>query len=324
MKKKIALLTGGFQSEAIVSVKSAEQTAQFLDKEKYEVYTVFISKTEWFVKVNEDKFDIDKNDFSFLLNGNKINFDYAFIMIHGTPGEDGKMQAYFDLINLPYSTGSFFNTALTFNKHACKLFLKEYGILSANSYFIRKNEDIHYNDIIEKLELPLFVKPNQAGSSFGISKVKQENELAVAIQKAFEEDNEVIIEEFIEGVEVTCGVLKTKNKDFILPLTEIVSKNEFFDYEAKYITGKADEITPARISDEMRDKIQDISSRIYDYTNCEGIVRIDFIIKNNTAYFIEVNTVPGMSANSIIPQQVRASEIKISDFLDRLIDDCIN
>lgn len=236
----------------------------------------------------------------------------------------GKCRRIFDLINLPYSTGSFFNTALTFNKHACKLFLKEYGILSANSYFIRKNEDIHYNDIIEKLELPLFVKPNQAGSSFGISKVKQENELAVAIQKAFEEDNEVIIEEFIEGVEVTCGVLKTKNKDFILPLTEIVSKNEFFDYEAKYITGKADEITPARISDEMRDKIQDISSRIYDYTNCEGIVRIDFIIKNNTAYFIEVNTVPGMSANSIIPQQVRASEIKISDFLDRLIDDCIN
>lgn len=321
MKKKIALVSGGFQNEAVVSYKSAEQVAQALDKTKYRVYNVHVTPVKWTVVEDENEFEIDKSDFSFSRKEEKIKFDYAFIMIHGSPGEDGKLQAYFDLIKLPYSTGSFFNMALTFNKNACKAMLRNHSVKMAKDLILIKGKTYDESHIVNELKLPVFVKPCEAGSSFGISKVKCIEELKPAIEKAFEEDEEIILEEFIDGTEVTCGVLKTKSNTYLLPLTEIVSKNEFFDYEAKYTTGMADEITPARISLENTKAIHQISEKIYDALHCKGIVRIDYIIKNNEAYFIEVNTVPGMSKNSIVPQMAAYAGLKLKDLFTEIIEE---
>ncbi len=324
MKKNIAILAGGDSSESVISLKSAEQIRLILDKTKYNTFTIYVKKNEWII--TSDKYCdtiINKDDFSFSWDNTKIKFDFALIAIHGTPGEDGKLQSYFEILRIPYSTSDSLISALTFNKYACKAYLDYAGIKSANSVLIRKNDKINTNKIISKLGLPCFVKPNSGGSSFGVSKVKTKDDLSPAIKKAFNEDNEIIIESFLKGTEVSCGIIKTKNKEIIFPITEIVSENEFFDYEAKYKKGKAKEITPARISKKAEEATKKLTSKIYDTLNCKGIVRIDYMINDETPNFIEINTVPGMSAESIIPKQAKVYGISMTEIFTMIIEDLI-
>lgn len=320
MKKNIALVSGGYSKEDVVSFNSAKEIAVSIDSSKYEVFQILINKQKWvYVTQTGEEYSIDKNDFSFTLENQKIVFEAVFITIHGAPGEDGKLQGYFDMINMPYTTCNAFTSSLTFNKVATKRYLEVLGIKTAPYVFLRKSESFDVNLIVDKLNLPLFVKPNAGGSSFGITKVKQISDLKEAIEKAFEEDNEVLIESFIEGIEVTCGLIKTQTQQIILPATEIVSKNEFFDYDAKY-NGAADEITPARISSKEMEEVQKLSSAIYDAFNCFGIVRIDYLMQNNELFVIEINTVPGMSAASIVPQQAAAHGITTTELFSIVLD----
>lgn len=321
--KNIALISGGDSKEIVVSRKSAKQVYNWIDKEHFNVFHVEISKNEWIVLSDNKRIEIDKNDFSFNSKDGKIKFEIALIMIHGTPGENGLLQAYFDLVDVPYTTPGFFISALTFNKFITKLYLEKYNIQTPQSLYFKINDQPDLNHISEKISFPCFVKPNAGGSSFGISKVNEFKELKIAIDKAFEEDNEILIEEFIEGDEVTCGVIKTSANNYLLPPTEIVANNEFFDYEAKY-EGVADEITPARIPEEMTKELQKISSKIYDILECKGIVRIDYIIKNNKPYFIEINTVPGMSKPSIVPQQTDAVGLSLKKIYTEILTDLLN
>ena len=249
-----------------------------------------------------------------------IRFDAAFIAIHGTPGENGLLQGYFDMLRIPYSSCGAFCSALTFNKHACKQYLKENNIVMADAILLRKDEKPDIEGIIERIKLPCFVKPNDSGSSFGVTKVKKREELLPAIEEAKKESSEVLIEAFMKGRELACGVVRTKNKKIILPLTEIISKNEFFDYEAKYTPGKSDEITPAEIDSETGEEIQRLGSLIYDLLACKGIVRVDFILVGKTPYFLEINTVPGMTEESLIPKQVLAAGISFEDFYSMVIE----
>lgn len=323
MKKNIAIVCGGDSSEYIVSMNSANQIAQWLNKEKYNIYTVVAKGTEWIVK-SEQVCDliVNKDDFSFTLNNQKTKFDCALITIHGTPGEDGKMQGYFNTLRIPYTTSNTLASALTFNKIFSKNYIKTLNIPQARWVSLSKGDPIDANRIFEVTGLPCFVKPNCGGSSFGITKVKEKEKLKNAIEHAFKEDDEVIIEEFLEGTELTCGMIKTKEKTIIFPPTEIVSKNEFFDYDAKY-NGMADEITPARISKELTLELQNLSSQIYDIFQLGGIVRIDYIYTKNKLFFMEVNTVPGMSAASIVPQQVEAMGLAMKDIFSIAIDDAL-
>ena len=323
MKKNIAIVAGGDSSEYLVSINSANQIAQWIDKEKYNVYTIIAKDTEWIVKSDVAcDLIVNKDDFSFSLNNQKVKFDCALITIHGTPGEDGKMQGFFDTLHIPYTTSSTLASAITFNKIFSKNYLIPFNIPLADFVTIKKGDTIDADQIIKVTGLPCFVKPNCGGSSFGVSKVKEKTELKDAIESAFSEDNEVIIEEFLDGVELTCGLVKTKKETIIFPPTEIVSKNDFFDYEAKY-NGMADEITPARISKELTQEVQNLSSQIYDIFQLNGIVRIDYLYANNKLYFMEVNTVPGMSAASIVPQQVEAMGSNMTDIFTVVIEDAI-
>lgn len=324
MKKNIAILAGGDSSESVVSLKSAEQIKTILDKDKFNAFTVYVKGKEW-VLTSDQYCDtiINKDDFSFSWNNSKVKFDFALIAIHGTPGEDGKLQSYFELLQIPYSTSNTLFSALTFNKYACKAYLDYSGIKSTKAILLRKNNKINEKEIIAKLGLPCFVKPNSGGSSFGVSKVKLIDDLVPAINKAFNEDNEVIIESFLKGTEVSCGIIKTKNKKIIFPVTEIGSKNEFFDYEAKYTVGKALEITPARISKKAEETTKNLTSKIYDIFNCKGIVRVDFMIDGDTPNFIELNTVPGMSAESIVPKQAKVFGISMTEIFTMIIEDLI-
>ena len=321
MKRNIAILAGGDSSESIISLQSAEQVRGVIDKEKYNTFTVYIKGTEW-ILTSDQYCDmiINKDDFSFSYQGTKIKFDFALIMIHGTPGEDGKLQSYFDLLQIPYSTSDAFVSALTFNKFACKAFLQNFEVPMVESVLIRKGQKYDESNILKRTELPCFVKPNAGGSSFGISKVKKASDLTKAIELAFKEDNEVIIEAFIEGVEVSNGILITKNDYIRLPVTEIDTDNEFFDYDAKY-SGNAREITPARLSDKILENIKDQTKEIYEYLNCKGIVRVDYIVKNDIPYFLEINTVPGMSAESIVPKQVEYMNLNLSDLFTKVIEE---
>ena len=321
MRKNIAIIAGGDSSEYQISINSAKEITSLLNLEKYNIYTVIIRQGKWIVKQEGIDTPVDKNDFSFQSAREKIIFDVALIAIHGTPGEDGKLQGYFELINIPYTSCDSFTSALTFNKFACKSFLKEFGIPTAKSVFLRKEEAYETSEIIKKLSLPCFVKPNNSGSSFGISKATNEDELRKGISDAFSEDDEVIIESFIEGVEVSSGLLITSKETHIFPLTEIVTKNDFFDYEAKYTEGKSEEITPARINKTMQEKCKKYSAEIYSRLGCRGIVRIDYIISGNIPYFLEINTVPGMSAESIIPKQISAYGYKTGDIFDLVIEE---
>jgi D-alanine-D-alanine ligase len=320
-KKNIAVVAGGDSSEYVVSVKSGANLFSAVDRNLFNPWLVRIRGNEWVILDGENKIaDIDKSDFSFSLNGEKIEIDYAYIIIHGTPGEDGILQGYFEMLGIPYSSCGVQSSALTFNKYFCNNYLRSFGIPMAKSFRLTLGEKYNASQMIEELGLPLFVKPSAGGSSFGVTKVKKAEELTEAINKALDESPEVLIEQFIEGQEFTCGVLRTANKKLVFPVTEVIPLNEFFDYEAKYKPGMANEITPARISEEMTLKIQSLSSQIYDLCNCRGIVRIDYILNNNTFYFLEANTVPGMTETSFIPQQIKAMGLNLTDLLTDIIN----
>lgn len=323
MLKNIAIAAGGDSSEYIVSVASASNIEKSLDNKRYRPFLITMKGKRWIYGTLDDPGpEIDKNDFSVTLNGEKIKFDCVFIAIHGTPGEDGKLQAYFDLLNIPYTTCGVLTSALAFNKYVCKGFLNNFGILSPKAMLVRKGYKFDPKTITTEIGLPCFIKPNSGGSSFGVTRVNRESQIKDAVHKAFREDDEVIIEEFIEGMELTGGVIKTADREILFPLTEIVSKNEFFDFDAKY-NREADEITPARISSELTEECRKISSLIYDILNCRGIVRIDYMLKSNKFYFLEVNTVPGMTDTSIIPQQAEALGISITEIFTIAIEDAI-
>jgi D-alanine-D-alanine ligase len=318
---KIAILSGGDSSEYTISVKSAVEVKKWLEEAGFDCSIIKIRNREWKVELDGKEYLIDRNLFGFDKGKETIRFDYAFNMIHGTPGEDGKIQGYLDIMNIPYSGSGLLSSALTFNKYTCKSFLRQHNILTAESNVIREGKPYDLEAIVENIGLPCFVKPNNGGSSFGISKVNHLDNLKAAIQLAFKEDSEVLLETFLKGIEVTCGVLKTRAEVFIFPVTEIVSKNEFFDFEAKYTVGKADEITPARIPEELTKKCQQLASQIYDLTNCSGLVRVDFIIKGNQLFFLELNSVPGMTKESIVPQQIRAAGMQEKDILQKIVAD---
>lgn len=284
--KNIAIIMGGYSSEYKISLISGNVVHQFLDKTKYNGFRIHIFKEKWvYVDANESEFPIDKNDFSVTINGNKITFDCVFNAIHGTPGEDGLMQAYFELLNIPQTSCDYYQAALTFNKRDLLSVLKPYGIKTATSYYLNKGDAIHTDEIVTKVGLPCFVKPNKAGSSFGISKVKTAAELPIAIEVAYKEDNEIIIESFLDGTEVSVGVINYKGTITVLPITEIVSENDFFDYEAKYL-GKSQEITPARISNEMTQKVSEIAKRAYEVLKMKGFSRSEFIIVNDEPHML--------------------------------------
>ncbi|MGA1976404.1 MAG: D-alanine--D-alanine ligase [Bacteroidales bacterium] len=319
--RTIAIAAGGNSSEFGISVKSATEVFNALSS-RYIVYIVMIRGSDWYWEDQKGQYhNLDKNDFTLSTDDLKIRFDAVFIAIHGTPGENGLLQGYFDMIKIPYSSCDAFCSALTFNKQACKLFLKEYDIPMAESVLIRKKENFDAAGIIKRIGLPCFVKPNDSGSSFGVTKVKKKGEMNAAIEKAFKESDEVLAEAFMNGREVACGVLKTKSADIILPVTEIISKNEFFDYEAKYTSGKSDEITPARLPGPVTEEIQSLSSKVYDILGCRGIVRVDFIVIGDKPYFLEINTVPGMTEESLVPKEAMAAGIKFSDLCSMVIED---
>lgn len=325
MKKNIAIISGGYSSEKVVSVKSAKEIAELIDKEKYNIFQVFIDNRQWLLRseTGEDLGAIDKNDFSVMVQGEKICFDCAFIAIHGSPGEDGKLQAYFELTGIPYTSGNILSSALTFNKYMCNNFLKSAGIDIARSVLIRKNDPYSADMIQEEVGLPCFIKPNNSGSSFGISKVNKKDQIEEALEKALLEDDEVIVEQFIKGRELTCAMLKTSEHEIVFPITEIISKNDFFDYEAKYNAELADEITPADITDKIEKKCTDITRKIYSLLNCRGIVRIDYILFGSELYFLEVNTVPGMTRESIFPKQIKASNYTITEVYTMVIEEAL-
>lgn len=323
MKKNIAIIAGGDSSEIVVSLKSAQGVKTFIDTELYNTFVVTMQGDEWNVESQGESFPINKHDFSFIASDTKINFDCAYITIHGTPGEDGILQGYFDLIKMPYTSCNVLVSALTFNKFVCNNYLKSYGVSVAESMVLRKGKEVNAEMIVEHIGLPCFVKPNTGGSSFGISKVTSQEQINEAIDKAFSESDEVIVEALLEGTEVTNGAYKTKGKSIILPITEVVTDNDFFDFEAKYVKGKADEITPARLSEELTHKIKTLTSAIYDILGCHGIVRIDYIITDKNVYLLEINTVPGMTATSFIPQQIAAEGLEISEVFTDLIEDAL-
>jgi D-alanine-D-alanine ligase len=319
--KTIAIAAGGNSSEFEISVKSATEVSKALSS-KYMVYIIMIRGSEWYWEDQRGRYhNIDKNDFTLVTDDLKIRFDAVFIAIHGTPGENGLLQGYFDMLKIPYSSCDAFCSALTFNKQACKLFLKEYMIPMADAILIRRNDSLDPSAIAKKLGMPCFVKPNDSGSSFGVSKVKKKEELLDALKKAFKESDEVLIEAFMKGREVACGVLKTSTKTLVLPVTEIISKNEFFDYEAKYSSGKSEEVTPAVMPLNVTGEIQRLSSFIYDLLGCKGIVRVDFIVIGDKPFFLEINTVPGMTEESLIPQQVKAAGIPFNEFYGMILED---
>jgi D-alanine-D-alanine ligase len=326
MKKNIALVTGGFSGEAVISYKTAVTIANNLDKEKFNVYTIDIRSEGWFYELeNGQKTEIDKNDFSLQVNNQKINFDVVFIALHGTPGEDGKLQGYFDTLNIRYTSCDVATSALTFNKRFTVAVAAFSGIHVAKSEILIKNDFQNPDEVASKLKFPVFVKPNNGGSSIGMSKVnKSSDEFGAAIEKAFKEDDEVLIEEFVQGREFTVGVFKTNGNVVVLPITEVISKKDFFDYEAKY-EGASSEVTPAKIDETVADKIRDAARRIYQFFNCRGVVRIDFIYNEEAKqpFMLEINTIPGQSEASIIPQQVRVMGWSLKEFYTKLVEEAL-
>lgn len=320
MKRTIAIVAGGDSSELPVSLRSAQGLYSFIDKEKYNLYVVEMEGLRWEVQLFDGYQPIDRNDFSFMLNGEKIRFDFAYITIHGTPGENGKLQGYFDLLGIPYSSCDVFASALTFNKFACNQYLKGFGVRISESLMLRKGQTINEKDVVEKIGLPCFIKPNAGGSSFGVTKVKTIEQVQPAIMKAFHESDEVIIEAFMQGTEITCGCYKVKEKEVAFPITEVVTSNEFFDYDAKY-NGQVDEITPARLSEGLTKRVQALTSAIYNIIGASGIIRVDYIITDGEKInLLEVNTTPGMTGTSFIPQQIKVAGLDIKDVMTDIIE----
>lgn len=325
MRRTIAIIAGGDSSELPVSLRSAQGLYSFMDKERYQLYIVEMEGRRWEVHLpNGSVAPIDKNDFSFIEDGKKKTFDFAYITIHGTPGENGLLQGYLEMIGIPFSSCNVLVSAITFNKFSCNQYLKRFGVKVAESILLRKNQHISDEDVIERIGLPCFIKPNAGGSSFGVTKVKTKDQIQPAILKAANESDEVMIEAFMKGTEVTCGCYKTKKNSVVFPITEVVTSNEFFDYDAKY-NGQVEEITPARISESLTQRIQQLTSTIYDILGCYGIIRIDYIItEDEVIQLLEINTTPGMTATSFIPQQVRAANLDIKDVLTDIIEDKFN
>ena len=324
MKKKIALITGGYSGEAVISYKSATSIEKNLDTEKWESYKIDITPAGWnYMAADGEKIPVDKNDFSITVAGKKINFDAILVGLHGTPGEDGKLQGYFDTLKIPYSTCDTATSALTFNKRYTVAVASFAGMHVAKSVHLFKDIPVTTASILTTLKLPVFVKPNNGGSSIGMSKVKLAAELQAALDKAFKEDDQVLVEEFIKGRELTIGVFKSKGEVIALPITEIIAKNEFFDFEAKY-EGASEEITPAKIDNAVAEKIRAAARKAYAVFNCKGIVRIDFIYDTDTdiPYMLEINTVPGQSDASLVPQQVVAMGWTLKQFYTALIEEC--
>jgi D-alanine-D-alanine ligase len=287
-------------------------------------YLVEVNRNEWTVHLGNKRIPLDKNNFSFQDQGEKVTFDFIWNSIHGTPGEDGKLQGYFDIMGIPYSSSNHLTSALTFNKYTCKSFLKQHGILTPEASLVKKELETDLDHVAEIVGFPCFVKPNSGGSSFGTTKVVHLEELQSALDEALQEDNEAIVERYIKGTEVTCGLMESTEGFTLFPLTEIISENEFFDYEAKYTVGKAQEITPARINPEISKKCQEMAMDIYKLSSCSGIIRVDFIIKGNQIYFLELNTIPGMSEESIFPKQVRSMGLNMPDVLQQVIEKAIS
>ncbi len=318
--KKVAIIMGGYSSEYQISLKSGNVVYQFLDQNLYKGYRIHILKDKWvYVDEQDNEFPIDRNDFSVTVNGEKITFDVVFNAIHGTPGEDGLMQAYFELLGIPQSSCDYYQAALTFNKRDLLSVLKPYGIKTATSYYLNQGDEIDEEAILKTVGLPCFVKPNKSGSSFGISKVKTKDELAYAIVNAYKEDNEIIIESFLDGTEVSVGVINYKGNITVLPITEIVSENDFFDYEAKYL-GKSQEITPARISPEMTAKVSAVAKKAYEVLKMSGFSRSEFIIVNGEPHMLEMNTIPGLTTESLIPQQAKVAGISLTDLFTNALE----
>ncbi|HVV55466.1 MAG TPA: D-alanine--D-alanine ligase [Mucilaginibacter sp.] len=321
--KNIALLAGGFTGEYEVSLSSAQNIKASLDPSNYKVYTIFINRDSWFYESGGEKTEVDKNDFSITLKGEKIRFAFAFITIHGTPGEDGKLQGYLDMLGIPYNTCDATTSAITMNKAYTKAIVHGiHGLHAARSMQLFRNDMHDVTGIAAVLKFPLFIKPNNGGSSVGMSKVHSVAALPEALEKAFHEDDQVLVEEFIQGREFSIGVARLKGHIRVLPATEIISSKEFFDYEAKYTPGVSKEITPGNLTAEQNERIAGIVTEVYLRLNCKGMVRIDFIMQENTDdfYFIEINTTPGQSANSLVPQQVRAAGMNLGEFYGELIE----
>lgn len=326
MKKNIALVTGGFSGEAVISYKSAVTIDHNLDREKFNVYKIDVRVDGWFYEADGKKIEVDKNDFSLQVGNAKLKFDAVFIGLHGTPGEDGKLQGYFDTLKIPYTSCDAATSAITFNKRYTTAVAAFSGIHVARSVLLIKNSLGSPDEVLKNLKFPVFVKPNNGGSSIGMSKVNAaSDELGIAIEKAFKEDDQVLVEEMIKGREFTVGVFKSKGNIIVLSITEVISKKDFFDYEAKY-EGASEEVTPAKIDEAIAEKIRNEAKKIYRLFNCHGVVRIDFIYNEETGepFMLEINTVPGQSEASIVPQQVKAMGWSLKEFYTKLIEECFS
>lgn len=324
MKKNIAIVMGGYSSEKDISIKSGNVVYKHLNSEKFNAFRVLILKEKWVVlDEKENEYIIDKNDFSFRINKTKINFDCVFNAIHGAPGENGALLAYFNLINLKHTSAPFYQMALTFNKRDTLSTVKAYGIKTARSIYLNKGDEVNVDKIVEKIGLPCFIKPNNAGSSFGISKAHTKEAILPAIEIAYKEDTEILIESFLEGTEVSVGVIQYKGKTKVLPITEIVSENDFFDYEAKYL-GKSQEITPARITKTQQEKVEKIAKKVYEVLNMSGFSRAEYIFVNDEPIFLEINTVPGLTEASILPQQAKEAGISLAELFENAIEESLS
>ena len=324
MKKNIAIIMGGYSSEVNISIKSGNVVYKHLDKQKYTPFRVLILKEKWVVlDAEENEYLVDKNDFSFVLHEKHVVFDCVFNAIHGAPGENGQILAYLNLINLKHTSAPFYQMSLTFNKRDTFSVLKTYGIKAATSINLNEGDVIQIDKIVAKVGLPCFIKPNNAGSSYGISKAHTREDILPAIAVAYKEDSEILIESFLEGTEVSVGVIQYKGKTTVLPITEIVSENDFFDYQAKY-EGKSQEITPARISKPQQEKVEIAAKKVYEILKISGFSRAEFIFVNDEPYFLEINTVPGLTEESILPQQAKAAGISLAALFENAIESALN
>lgn len=323
MKLNIALLAGGNSSEREIALQSAAQIEAALDHDKYNIYVVDVHGREWYhTAADGERYRLDLNDFSLTIGGEKTALDYALIIIHGTPGEDGKLQGYLEMMDIPYSSCDMVSTVITFDKISTKRAVAGCGINLAREVLIRRGDEVNPDSLVETLGLPMFIKPNASGSSFGVTKVRSREEIEAAVASAFEESDAVLAEEFIEGREMGCGAMIANGREYVFPVTEIVSKKEFFDYQAKYTAGYSDEITPAPISDEVRRELNDMTLKAYRACNCRGVVRVDFIVTSEgKPYMIEINSIPGMSGGSIVPKQVAAMGMTLGEIYDIIIED---
>jgi len=322
MRLNIAVVSGGDSGEFDISIQSGLVVKKYLDPNKYKVYPIVIKGQEWIHECpNNNIYTVDKNDFSVMMGEIKINFDCIFIAIHGTPGEDGRLQGYFDMLGIPYTSCDQITSSITFNKYFSKIFVSNFGALTAQSLLLTKFTDISPDEILTQLTLPLFVKPNSGGSSVGMSKIIVAEDINPAIEKAFREDDEVLIEEFIEGREITCGIMKHQEKIIKFPVTEIISKKEFFDYEAKYDPSLADEIIPAQIPKDVFTNCQETSAELYKKLNCKGVVRFDYIFNEKGMYFLEVNTVPGLTETSIIPKMAESFGMTLTELFGIMVEE---